>query len=302
MSFLSEARTRARSIFRRGTVEREMNDELRDFIERETAQLRANGLSDAEARRRALAGFGGLDRAREGMRDERGVRFLEDLGRDIRLGARNLARRPLFLGASAITLGLGVAVAASMFSVGSMLLLRPLDARDPGQLIAFGHNSRFLDDPSPSLSFPMVRELRKLDVFTDVLAQSNEEIGFADQGKDDAHRYYGNAVTGNYFTMLGIVPAVGRFFTTEEEERRESVVVISNRLWLTRYAGDPAVVGRSVTMNGLPFTIIGVAPSTWHGIEHMVDAQFFYPIAMRQLLTGASTNALESQSSFSTLR
>ena len=217
MSFLSELRTRARSLFRRNAVEREMNDELRDLIERETAQLRARGLTDAEAKRRALAGFGGLDRAREGMRDERGVRFLEDLGRDIRLGARNLARRPLFLGASAVTLGLGVAVAVSIFSVVSLLLLRPLDARDPGQLVAFGHNSRFLDGPSPSLSYPMLLELRKLDVFTDVFGQSNESIGFADQGKHDARVYYGNAVTGNYFTMLGMAPAVGRFFTTAEE-------------------------------------------------------------------------------------
>ena len=74
--------------------------------------------------------------------------------------------------------------------------------------------------------------------------------------------------------------------------------MLSHRLWMTRYAGDPSVVGRSVTMNGYPFTIIGITPSNWHGIEHMVDAQFYYPIVMRQLLNGDSSNALESHGSF----
>jgi len=298
MSLHSELRTRLRALFARRDLEREMNDELQDYVEREVAAWRTRGVDEVEARRRALASFGGIEQAREAVRDERGLRFVEDLARDVRLGLRTLLRRPLFFGTAVVTLGLGIAVATSIFSVVSLLLLRPLDARDPDRLVAFGHNSRTLDGPSPSLSFPMVTGMRGLDVFDGVLAQSNETVSIADQGRDDARVLYGNAVTGNYFTMLGISPAAGRFFDEAEERGRDQVVVLSNRLWTTRYGRDPSVVGRIILMNGLPFTVVGVTPSTWHGIEHLVDAQFFYPIALRQLVSGSREDALTTHASF----
>lgn len=289
---------RARSLFRRDAIEREMNEELRDHLERQTEALRARGLSAAEATRRARATFGGVDQAREGMRDERGVRWLEDLFRDLRLGARTLIRRPLFLVTSAVTLGLGIAAATSIFSVVSLVLLRPLDVSDPDELVAFGHHARGSDGPSPSLSFPMVRGLRQLDVFSGVLAQANEEVSLADVGRVEAEVLYGNAVTGNYFTMLGVRPVLGRFFTEGEDDRQEPVIVLSNRTWRTRYAEDSSVIGRSVSVNGLTFTVIGVTPPEFHGLEHLIDAQFFYPLGLRQRVAGAAENDLDTHRTF----
>jgi predicted permease len=296
MSLLSEIRVRARSLFRRSTVEREMNDELRHHLEREVAGWVARGVSPDEARRRAHAEFGGIEVAREGMRDQRGVRFVEDFARDLRLGLRGLLRRPLFFGTAAVTLGLGITAATVIFSVVSMLLLRPLDAPNAERLVTFGQSSPLQDGPSPSISYPTVRDLRTLSsVFDDVVAYANEEVSITDAGREGSEVAFGNLATGNYFTMLGLRPAVGRFFTVAEEERREHVLVISHSMWMSRYAGDPGIVGRPVQVNGLPFTIIGVTPPEWHGLENLIDAQFYIPLALGESVSGRAPGMLENR-------
>src|SRR5512139_3907532 len=183
MSLLSEIRVRARALLRPGIVEREMDEELRQHLERDVASWEQRGLPPHEARRRAYADFGGVDAAREGVRDERGVRWLQDFLRDLRLGLRTLLRRRLFFGTASVTLGLGITAATVIFSVVSMLLLRPLDAPGSDRLVAFGQNSPLQDGPSPSLSYPTVLDLRTLtSVFTDVLAYENETVSLADAG------------------------------------------------------------------------------------------------------------------------
>ena len=296
MSLLSEIRVRARALLRPGIVEREMDEELRQHLERDVASWEQHGLPPHEARRRAYADFGGVDAAREGVRDERGVRWLQDFLRDLRLGLRTLLRRRLFFGTASVTLGLGITAATVIFSVVSMLLLRPLDAPGSDRLVAFGQNSPLQDGPSPSLSYPTVLDLRTLtSVFTDVLAYENETVSLADAGRQESQVLFGNAVTGNYFTMLGLRPAIGRFFTVAEEERREPVLVISHSTWTTRYAGDPSVVGRGVSVNGLPFTIIGVTPPAWHGLENLIDAQFYYPLLLEDGVSGREPGLLQNR-------
>ena len=281
MSLVSEIRVRLRALFARTSMEREMDAELAFHLDREVARLVESGVAPAEARRRARAVFGGVDVARDAMRDERGWQWVQDLVRDLQHGARALARRPLYWFTAAVTLGLGIAATTAIFSIISMVLLRPLPVPDADRLVAFGQVVRSRGDASPSLSLPTVRDLRTLtDVFEGVVAGAGEVLGIRDEGGDGAVPLFANAVTGNYFTFYGLRPAVGRFFTQAEEDRREPVMVLSWSLWQRRYGGDPSVVGRTVLLNGSPFTVLGVAPDGWQGTEHLVDAQAYLPLQL----------------------
>ncbi|MBL8960169.1 MAG: ABC transporter permease [Gemmatimonadetes bacterium] len=281
MSLISEIRVRLRGLFARESMDREMDQELAYHLERETERLMSRGVAAADARRQARAAFGGVSVAREAVRDERGVAWMEDLGRDLRHGLRALSRRPLYWFTAAVTLGLGIAATTAIFSIVSYLLLRPLPVPDADRLVAFGQVVRSRGDASPSLSLPTIRDLRTLsDVFDGVVAGSGEVLGIRDEGGEGAVQLFANAVTGNYFTFFGLRPAAGRFFTQADEDRREPVIVLSHSLWQARYGGDPSVVGRTVLLNGSPFTVLGVSPAGWQGTEHLVEAQAFLPLQL----------------------
>ena len=294
MSLLSQFRVRVRALLQRTAVEADMNEELQFHLEREQAKWAAQGVSATEARRRARASFGALDAAREGMRDERGVRWLEDSWRDLRFGLRGLVKRPLYWATASITLGVGIAAATAIYSVVSMLLLRPLDVPHPDRLVIFGQASRQLGSPTPAISFPTLQDIGKLsDVFEGAAAYANFTIGVRDSVNDATSVWYAHGVTGNYFTLLGLAPAIGRLFTQADEDRMDPVVVLAYAEWNTRYARSPAVIGASVRLNGVPFTVIGVAPEGWQGLENFVEAQAYYPLHLAGVFGGISSQALE---------
>jgi predicted permease len=291
MSLISEVRVRLRGLFSRGSMEREMDAEFEHHLDREVDRLIATGVPAAEARRQARAAFGGLEVARDAMRDERGFRWLHDLARDLRHGARSLARRPLYWFTAAVTLGLGIAATTAIFSIVSMVLLRPLPVPHADRLVAFGQVVRSRGDLYPSVSLPTVRDLRSLtDVFEGVVAGASQTLGLRDEGTEGTVPLFTNAVTGNYFTFLGLRPAAGRFFTQVEEDRREPVIVLSWSTWQGRYGGDAAVVGRTVLLNGSPFTVIGVSPAGWLGTENLVEAEAFLPLGLLPTI-GVRTDA-----------
>ncbi|MBL8983160.1 MAG: hypothetical protein JNL26_13300, partial [Gemmatimonadetes bacterium] len=187
MSLFSEIQVRLRGLFSRRSMDREMEAELAFHLERDVEQRVARGVAPAEARRQARAAFGGVDVAREAVRDERGTRWLEDLMRDLHRGMRSLSRRPLYWFTAAVTLGLGIAATTAIFSIVSMVLLRPLPVPGADQLVAFGQVVRSRRDASPSLSLPTVRDLRTLtDVFEGVVAGSGEVLGIRDEGGEGA--------------------------------------------------------------------------------------------------------------------
>lgn len=278
MSLVSEVRSRLRGLFGRGRVEHEMEEELRDHLARDEAKLVAEGTPPAEARRIARARFGALDAAREGVRDERGARWLPDSWRDLRLAGRALRKRPLYTVTACLTLGLGIAAATAVYSLVSMLLLRPLAADHPERLVSLGQSSRQLG-PSQSLSLVTIQDVAALsDVFEGVTAFANDEVGLRVSADAPTERWFIHEVMGNYFTFLGHQAAVGRLFTQEDEDRREPVLVLGYEEWQSRFEGDPAVVGRSVLLNGVNYTIIGVAPEGWSGLEQLVRAEAYAPL------------------------
>lgn len=297
MSLHSEIRSRLNAWFRRAAVEREMEEELRDHLAHAEAQLRREGYGADEARRVARARFGGMEAAREGMRDERGGRLAEDLWRDVRLAVRSLLRRPTYTATAVLALGLGIAAATAIFSLVSLLLLRPLDVDRPEQLVVLGQQSRALGFPSAQISMPTVSDIAAQEgTFAGVLAYAMNEVGLQRDAGAATERWFVHQVTGNYFDLLGVRPAIGRLLTAADEARGDPVVVLSWAEWMRRFAGDSSIVGRSVRVNGSTYQVVGVAAQSWRGLVPLSDAHAYLPLRVAAQLERWPASRLEGRS------
>jgi predicted permease len=258
----------ARALFRRSAVEAELDEELRYHLEREAERHVANGMSPNEARLAAKRAFGHVGLLKEEVRDVWGARWVHDLAADARYGARALRRAPGFTLVAAVALGLGIGANAAVFSLVDAVAFRPLPAAAPDRLVAlFGRQGR--GDDYLSVSYRTYEDLRRaVRGFTDVAAFREGPVNLAADATASADAPSADVawaahVSGNYFTVLGVRPVLGRALRPDDE--RQSVVVIGDALWRNRFAADPAVIGHAVRVNGAPFTVVGVMPPEFTG-------------------------------------
>jgi predicted permease len=254
----SNLTTRIRALRRRSEMERELDEELRHHIEQQTEQNIRMGMSPEEARGAARKSFGGVEQAKERSRDTRGVRWLEELWQDLRYGAHMLLKNPGFTLIAVITLALGIGANAAIFSVVNAILLRPLPFKESDRLVwLYGAQAQirgsshspadFLDYQAQNRSFEQMAAVRNLS--------------FTLTGEDRPERIDGRIVTANYFSLLGIEPALGRNFTPKDGEPGAGrVVLLSYNFWQRRFNGDRETIGRTLTLNSESATIIGVMP------------------------------------------
>lgn len=283
----SDLRYRLRALFRRGTLERDLDDELRFHLEREAEKYEAAGLSPAEARRRAQLVFGGVDRAKEEDRDARGTRPLETFFRDVRYAVRSLRRTPAVPLVAIPTLALAIGATTALFSFADALLLRPLPVRDAGRLVSLVHVSTTDARSYGSFSYPDFLDLldaRRDAGLADLSAYSDIEVKLGDG--PDAAPVPAAIVSGNYFSVLGVKPLAGRMFAPEEDSTpgTHPVVILSESLWADRFGGDRSLVGRTVTLNGHPFTVIGVAPPSAPAPDLSSEPQLWVPLMMHDVV------------------
>jgi len=205
---------------------------------------------------------------------------MEALWRDLLLTVRLLGRSPIFAVAAALTLALGVASNVAVFSVVNALILRPLPVRDADRLVVLAtkeRSSRALQ----GVSFPDVQDYRAAtpEVFEDVAAYSVGFVGLAiDGGRSE--RVLVTWVTGNYFSLLDLEPSRGRLIRSDEARsgHTDPIVVLGYAAWQRRFGGDPAVVGKTVRVNGQLCTIVGIAPSGFHGTFAFSDSELYLPL------------------------
>ena len=205
--------------------------------------------------------------------------WLDSLTRDLRYAARLLARTPAFTIPAVASLALGIAVNTALFSVINAALLRPLGGPGTGELVRIGRSVR--DDGSfRSVSQEDLRYLREqASSFGAIAGQQIESIVLT--GAERSELVSVETVTGNYFSALGVSPAIGRAFTDEDDRAGAApAVVISDRFWRRRFAGSRALSGSAVRLNDREFTIVGVAPSGFVGTFPGVDTDFWLPAAM----------------------
>ncbi len=278
---------RLRFLLRRERAEREMDEELRFHLDRETeANLRA-GMPPARARRQALLTFGGVERFKEQTREARGVGPVEGLLQDVRYAARQSLRSPLFTGVAVLTLALGIGANTAIFSLLNGLLLRDRPYQAPEALV---HVYTSVEGESPyATSF--ARDLDDLRSLDDVFLEVGAFRGVASriQQSEGARMVLVEAVSSNLFPLVGVAMALGRGFSAEEDEAPGAfpVAVLGHALWERRYEGDPGVLGRTIRLGGEPYTIVGVAPDLLESFTAQgFRTDLFIPLAMAGSLEG----------------
>ena len=266
MSAITGLWERGRSLLLRRRAERELEEELRYHLERETERLTElygeRGLAPEEARAAALRAFGGIERCKEGVRDERGTRSLEDLVRDLRFAFRNLTRRPHFAALSVITLALGIGANVALFSLVHAVLLRPLPYANDERLVHLRQWRPRIENAGEAMGFSAL-EIADYRTRSRTLQAVAEYHGmtFTLLGRGEPLQVDAGVVSADYFDLLGVEPLHGRAFVADDERTgAPPVLLLSHGFWREHFAGDPEIVGAALEMNDQVHTVVGVLP------------------------------------------
>ena len=253
---------RVANLFRGRAAEREMAREMASHIGLLQEEFEGRGLSPEEARRAAQRAYGGVEQAKELHREARSLVWLEHVVKDVRYGARTLWRTPGFTVVAAITLALGMGANTAIFSVVNAVLLQPLAYHDADRLVTLMHHrfgpvatGNYLDWRDQSHSFAA---MGAADYWRPNLTSSYA----ADNSP--AEHIYGLKVTQSLLPTLGVAPMLGRVFATGEDKvGADHEVVLSYRLWVRRFQRDPKVIGRSISLNGEAYAVVGIMPQSF---------------------------------------
>jgi predicted permease len=271
MRWLDVVRLRWRSLFQSPRVENELDGELRFHFDQQLEENLAHGMQPDEARYAALRAIGGIAQIKEECRDMRGTNWIDNTLQDLRYGVRMLWKSRGLTAIVTLTLALGVGVNTAIFSVLNGWLLRPLPARAPEQIMVLAAQNQ--QRRGSQFSYPAFLDFQnQASVFSHLFAYGLPSFGGLSAGGHAAQFGY-SVVTSNYFTALGVNPALGRLLVPGESEKPgdQLLVVLGYSFWQRRFAGDPTVVGRQVLFNGRPASIIGVAAPEFHGAFFSAD-------------------------------
>jgi predicted permease len=223
--------------------------------------------------------------------------MFDTLRQDVRHGARMLVKNPAFSLVAVASIAVGVAVSATMFSVADGMVLRPLPVPRPGEIMTINGTSPDDQGRGTGISYLAFRQLRDAArSFTGVAAHRVILAGFAREREEQTESRLGFAVSANLFDVIEVRPEVGRFFRAGEDAvaNRDAVVVISYDTWVQKFQADPNVAGRTLRLGGMPFTIVGVTPQSFSGLELVLPGAFYVPLSMIPALTpGAPADLLE---------
>ena len=250
MRWLRKLTLRLRSLFRRRDADSELDSELRFHLDRQITANVAAGMPPDEARRSALREFGGVEELKEECRDMRKVSWLQDFAQDLRYGIRTLSKSPGFTAVAVLTLALGIGANTAIFSLVNGIVLRPLPYAQPQRLVS-------ITDSYPEGALVAMRaSLKTVDVAG---YMDSTELNLT--GRGEPIRLYAASVSSELFTILGARAEIGRIFQSgEDQPGRDNVVILSHALWQSEFGGDPNIVGRSVTLEGINRRIVGVMP------------------------------------------
>jgi predicted permease len=273
---LSEFKRRLRALLRRSEVERELDEELRFHIERQTEQNIRMGMNPEEARQATLKSFGGVEQAKERSRDARGVRWLEELWQDLCYGARILMKTPGFTLIAVLTLALGIGANTAIFSLVNAVLLRPLAFPHPNLIMTIWEEA-----PSDGVVKQRVAPGNYSDlkvqqtVFARISALSSSEMNLTGEGGPEKLEGF-VVLDGEALDILGVRPALGRVFLPGEYARgANKVLLISHEFWRRRFGGAADVIGKELILNDEKFTVIGVLPADFQFLNP--NASFWAP-------------------------
>jgi len=249
---------------RREEKEASLERELSFHIEERVADMVRSGVSEEDARRRIRLEFGAAEQIKDECRDVRPARWAETFVQDIRYAWRNLRRNPGFAAVAIATLALGIGGLTAMFSAFDTILIRPLPYADPERLVMVWDDLSKTDDRTKSAPAPAEwYEWRRLNtIFTDIASTQPADATLS--GDAAPEQVPARKVTGNFWSVLGVKPLIGRVFNDEEDRNATRVAVISYGLWQRRYGGSPDLLGRKIDVNDTPYEVIGVMPRDFY--------------------------------------
>ncbi len=270
--------------FRRRSLERGLDRELQYHFDRRVADLTAAGISDSEARRLAAVELG-LAQVREEIRDVWLTRWLRDFLYDLRFSARSFLRSPGFTATTLLSLALGIGATTAIYSLVDQVILHALPVREPERLVLMDWNADALITgaigSSNLLPYPICRELQQQTrLFEGVLCRAEIEVNLTAGG--DPRPVAAEIVSGSYFSVLGVGPALGRVIEPEDDAAPGAgpVVVLSYDFWQAQFGGAADIVGRKVLIGNHPMTVAGVAAAGFRGIDVGAVPAFWMPTSM----------------------
>jgi putative ABC transport system permease protein len=271
--------SRLRSILFRDRRESDLSEELQLHLDREIERLEATGLSHEQARLQALRAFGGVEQIKEAARDARGTGAWDALMRDTRQGLRRLVRDWRFTTAAVLILGLAIGANTAIFSVVNAVLFRKQAFANPDRLVNIYQNDR-TGRPLVVTSYAAYKEIAEYpDVFASTMAGSIPNPGrYLHEGavRDAVVEF----ATATYLDVLGLRPALGRWFDQSEERAGAPLVaVVGYQAWTRLFRADPSLVGRVIKIEGVPVTIVGIGPANHRGtLDVGLGTDFWLPI------------------------
>ncbi|MGB6876904.1 MAG: ABC transporter permease [Candidatus Acidiferrales bacterium] len=286
MNWLHQIVFRFRAVLGKRKRDRVLDEELQTHLALLVEQNIERGMSPEAARREAKLSLGGAEQIKESVHDHRGWPLLETFVQDIRFALRMLRKSPGFTAVAILTLALSIGANTAIFSLVDCLVLRPLPVEHPGEVF-FLTSARKGNGPRTAFSYPDFSDIQKqtANVFSDVSAVGMFVTdGLAVNGQSQP--MWSNYVTGSFFGLLGLKPALGRLILPSEGSiaGADPVVVLSYAYWQSRFNGDPGVIGKKASINGVPVTIVGVAPKGFHGLTSLMDFQGYIPLGMGAML------------------
>jgi putative ABC transport system permease protein len=261
------------NLFDKARQDEELDEEIRSYVELLRQEKLKEGMGEWEALRAALVEVGGVEQVKEQVREVRVGAAMRSFLRDIHYGARMLVRRPVFTVVVVLTLALGIGATTAIFSVVNAVLLRSLPYPEPERLVVLAEKTRA--GRRMGVAYPNYLDLReRAQSFAEMAGFRNAERNLS--GVEKPVRLEGREVSWNFFRMLGAQPQLGRLFVADDEKPGAArTVILGHAAWLEQFGGDPAVVGKGVTLNGNIYTVIGVMPA---GFEFFRRDDLFVPL------------------------
>ncbi len=256
--------------------DRELAEELESHLQFHIEDNLRAGMSPGEARRNALIKLGGIEQTKEKYRGQRGFPIIESLLQDIRFAVRLLRKNPGFATVAVLTLALGIGANTAIFSVVQGVVLAPLPYRQPDRLVVISLNNLTLKHDTALSYADFLDWQRNARSFQQMAALIWAGQDYNLTGPGRAEHLVGLEVSSDYFSTLGVEPALGREFTSQEDVQGGAPeVIISDRLWRNRFRSSPQVLGKSVTLSGVDYAIAGVLPAGFH---FWADADVYTPL------------------------
>jgi predicted permease len=291
MNWLTNLSTGLKSLFQKQRIERELDEELDGFLDASVAQKQSRGMAPDAARRAAVVELGSRNAVKHQVWSSRWESTLEGIFQDIRLSVRMLAKSPGFTAVALLSLALGIGGNTAIFTMIDQVLLQNLPVREPKQLVTFGKSdgggvlgsfARQLQvDPGP---FQGIASYGSFSRKASVRLPSD---GNAAASNSPALLVPVNLVSGNYFSLLGAQPLLGRAIGLSDDATPGSgaVTVLSYHFWRQSLSSDPAILGKTITINGTSFMVIGVMPESFHGIKvELEPTALWTPVSMQSAI------------------